>query len=104
NSAIAADHYASAPICHHPDTPTVAAANDRRPGGSYRVPTTFTPSKEATMKASATHKLTRLAISISTLSGLLATAAANGHTGWSDETLKQEIQPIASPLERMKAL
>jgi len=56
------------------------------------------------MKASATHKLTRLAISISTLSGLLATAAANGHTGWSDETLKQEIQPIASPLQKLKAL
>jgi len=43
------------------------------------------------MKATATHKLTRL-------------AATAGFMGWSDETLKQQIAPVAKPLDRIVQL
>jgi hypothetical protein len=56
------------------------------------------------MKSIATHKLMHVAVSISAVGGLLATSAVNGGYGWSDETLKQQIQPVASPLERLRAL
>jgi len=56
------------------------------------------------MMSIATHKLMRLAVSISAVGGLLAASAVNGHYGWSDERLKQQIEPIASPLEKLKAV
>jgi hypothetical protein len=63
-----------------------------------------TNNKEGTMMSIATHKLMRLAVSISAVGGLLAASAVNGHYGWSDERLKQQIEPIASPLEKLKAV
>jgi hypothetical protein len=57
--------------------------------------------KEHTMKTTATHKLLRLATVAAPAATLAATA---GMFNWSDETLKQEIQPLKGSLARLLAL
>jgi hypothetical protein len=57
--------------------------------------------KEHTMKMTATHKLVRLAAVAAPAATLAATAGA---FAWSDETLKQEIQPLTGSLARLLAL
>jgi hypothetical protein len=56
--------------------------------------------KEPTMKAT-THKLIRLA----TIAAPATTLAAScGHMGWSDENLKQQIQPVEGSLARIRSI
>jgi hypothetical protein len=52
------------------------------------------------MKATATHKLVRLAV---TVTPLISLAALNGRF-MSDEQLKQEIATVESPLELLRKL
>jgi hypothetical protein len=57
--------------------------------------------KEPIMQATATQRLVRLA---AVLAPAATIAAICGHPGWSDENLKQQIQPIQHPLDRIRAL
>lgn len=53
------------------------------------------------MKSTATHSLVRLA---ATLAPAAALAASCGHFGWSDGTLKQQVETVESPLQRLRSL
>jgi hypothetical protein len=60
-----------------------------------------TTRKKETMRTIATQKLVRIA---ALLAPAAALAASAGNMHWSDETLKQQIQPLDSPLARLSQL
>jgi hypothetical protein len=60
-----------------------------------------TTRKEETMKTTLAQKLVRIAALVAPAATLAANA---GSMHWSDETLKQQIQPLDSPLARLSQL
>jgi hypothetical protein len=60
-----------------------------------------TTRKEPTMKTTLISTYLKLGAVLATLAGL---AASGGAFRWSDETLKQEIQPLDSALAKLRRL